>query len=136
MTTQDIQSKIQLAATRFTDEIMATFGEALASVVSEFSIKVPAVRAPKAVKRGRPVAAKRAAAPTKGKRERRSENQLVEVGGRVLKLLQGNKKGLRIEQINRALGTTTRQLARPIQKLLSSKRLRKSGQRRATTYLA
>lgn len=145
MTTNDIQSRIQTAASRFTDEIMAAFGEAFASVVSEFVIKAPAARAAKApAKRARPAAAaptraaapKSAAAPKKGKRERRSENQILEVGGRVIKLLQGNKKGLRIEQINKQLGTTTRQLARPILKLLSAKKIRKSGERRATTYYA
>jgi len=138
MNTNDIQSKIQIAATRFTDEVMAVFGEAFASVISEFSIKAPVARAPKAAaRRGRPAAApKKSAAPKAGKRERRSESTIMEVGGRVIKLLQGNKKGLRIEQINKALGTTTRQLARPIQKLLSTKKLRKSGERRATTYFA
>lgn len=151
MNSIDIQSKIQAAAAQFTDEIIAIFGEAFASVALDFAGKAPVARkavAKKAiVKPGRPAsvkaavaAAPKAAKPAKaavpGKRERRSGDQILEVGGRVIKLLAANKKGLRIEQINKQLGTITRQLARPIQKLLSMKKIRKVGERRATTYFA
>lgn len=43
-------------------------------------------------------------------------------------------KGLRIEQINRALGTPSGQLARPILQLLEQCRIKKTGDRRATKY--
>ena len=44
--------------------------------------------------------------------------------------------GLRIEQINKQLGTTTRDLALPIRKLLSAEIITVKGQRRSTTYFA
>ena len=42
--------------------------------------------------------------------------------------------GLRIEQINKQLGTTTKDLALPIRKLISDGLLSVKGQKRSTTY--
>jgi len=44
--------------------------------------------------------------------------------------------GLRIEQINKELETTTRDLALPIRKLISADLITAKGTRRATTYFA
>jgi len=43
---------------------------------------------------------------------------------------------MRIEEINKALGTSTRELMRPIKKLLSTGQIQKRGDRRSTTYFA
>ncbi len=43
---------------------------------------------------------------------------------------------LRIEQINKELGTTTKDLALPIRKLIAEKAIRTKGQKRSTTYFA
>lgn len=42
--------------------------------------------------------------------------------------------GMRIEQINRELGTTTKDLALPIRKLIAEGTLATKGQKRSTTY--
>jgi predicted HTH transcriptional regulator len=42
--------------------------------------------------------------------------------------------GLRIEQINKQLGTTTKDLALPIRKLIASGVISSKGQKRSTTY--
>lgn len=42
--------------------------------------------------------------------------------------------GLRIEQINKELGTKTKELALPIRKLLADKAIKATGQKRSTTY--
>jgi hypothetical protein len=42
--------------------------------------------------------------------------------------------GLRIEQINRELGTTTKNLALPIRKLIADGTIKARGQKRSTTY--
>src|ERR1044071_4437991 len=42
--------------------------------------------------------------------------------------------GLRIEQINKQLGTTTKDLALPIRKLISEGQISAKGQKRSTTY--
>ena len=42
--------------------------------------------------------------------------------------------GLRIEQINKQLGTTTKDLALPIRKLIAEGALKTKGEKRSTTY--
>jgi hypothetical protein len=42
--------------------------------------------------------------------------------------------GQRIEQIGKALNTSTKELALPVKKLVAAKRLSTKGQKRATTY--
>ena len=44
--------------------------------------------------------------------------------------------GMRIEQINKQLGTTTKDLALPIRKLISDGDLKTKGTKRSTTYFA
>lgn len=44
--------------------------------------------------------------------------------------------GLRIEQINKELGTTTKDLALPIRKLIADGELKTKGEKRSTTYFA
>jgi hypothetical protein len=44
--------------------------------------------------------------------------------------------GLRIEQINMELGTTTKDLALPIRKLVAEKAISTKGNKRSTTYFA
>ena len=44
--------------------------------------------------------------------------------------------GLRIEQINKQLGTTTKDLALPIRKLIAEGAIKAKGQKRSTTYFA
>jgi hypothetical protein len=44
--------------------------------------------------------------------------------------------GLRIEQINKELGTTTKDLALPIRKMIADGSLKTKGSKRSTTYFA
>jgi hypothetical protein len=44
--------------------------------------------------------------------------------------------GLRIEQINKELGTTTKDLALPIRKLIADGTVKTKGKKRSTTYFA
>src|SRR5262245_12213774 len=44
--------------------------------------------------------------------------------------------GMRIEQINRQLGTSTKDLALPIRKLIAEGALKTKGEKRSTTYFA
>ncbi len=140
MSPEDLRSKIRSSAVKFTDEVIAIFGDAFASVAADFAgTSRPRAAAPRvAPTRGRIAARKVAAAPkarrASGKRARRSSTQLEKAGAAVIKLLGANRKGLRVEHINKALGTNTRELMRPIQKLLGEGKIRKSGERRATTY--
>jgi hypothetical protein len=157
MNRTDIQSSIQSAAIRFVDETVAVFGEVFARVASDLAGKAP-TRATAPAKKKAPTK-KAALAQTKtpstkpapnaampdfnaasskkpvpGKRIRRSGEQLLADAQRVAKLLAANRRGLRIEQINKQLGTATKQLARPILKLLSDRKIKKTGEKRATLY--
>jgi hypothetical protein len=48
----------------------------------------------------------------------------------------GKHPGLRIEQINKELGTSTKDLALPIRKMISDGSLKTKGSKRSTTYFA
>jgi hypothetical protein len=67
---------------------------------------------------------------------RRTVSELDAAADRVQKLLSSRTGGMRIEEINKQLGTSTKELMRPIKKLLASNAIRKSGERRSTTYFA
>ncbi len=146
MKPDELREKIRTAAVKFTDEVIAAFGQAFASVASDFSGQPRAkpVAAPKKAAapvraKAAPPVAKKKAAPAKAKpmsdkRIRRSVNDLSQAGDEVINLLSAHKGGLRVEEINKALGTSTRELMRPIQKLLNEGKIKKQGERRATTY--
>src|SRR6202012_4487133 len=48
----------------------------------------------------------------------------------------GKHPGLRIEQINKELGTSTKDLALPIRKMIADGSLKTKGSKRSTTYFA
>lgn len=129
------------------DQVVAALTDGFATFAAE--ARMPAVSpAPAATpkRRGRPPKSAAQPAPTRGRaakpraakpagRVRRSGESLQAAGDRILKLLSANKKGLRIEQINKELGAKPKELARPILKLLEDGKIKKTGQKRATTYL-
>ena len=89
--------------------------------------------------RGAPAAAVLAAnlgrvgRPRGGRGAKRSSADLQELSERFASFVSSNP-GLRIEQINKQLGTTTKDLALPIRKLISENRIKAKGQKRSTTY--
>jgi len=79
----------------------------------------------------------RAAAPRAargGRRHRRSTADIAKVAGQIAALLAKHKGGLRAEQIRAELGISKPELLGPIAEGLESGRLKKRGQKRATTY--
>jgi hypothetical protein len=69
----------------------------------------------------------------RGKGAKRSSDELETLSETFVDFVKANP-GLRIEQINKQLGTTTKDLALPIRKLLSEGALKAKGQKRSTTY--
>ena len=67
---------------------------------------------------------------------RRSEEELGAIGGKIVALLKANPEGLRAEQIRAELSLEAKELPRPIKDLLSGKKIKTKGQKRATTYFA
>lgn len=90
-------------------------------------------------RRGRPARAGAAAgaAPARrpgGRRGRRNADDIEQMVSEIVSLLGKNPDGLRAEQIRTALGVAAKELPRPLAEGLSSGRLQKTGQKRATTY--
>src|SRR5579859_5002036 len=65
---------------------------------------------------------------------RRSSTDVAKVVDRIVSLLRRHGGGLRAEQIREELGIVAKELPRPLKEGLDSRRLAKSGQKRATTY--
>lgn len=77
------------------------------------------------------------AEPVRRSRGRSTGRRSPEELDRACELLTAEIKanpGQRVEQIGRALGTPTKELALPLRKLLATKVLRSEGHRRATRY--
>jgi hypothetical protein len=74
-------------------------------------------------------------AERRGKGAKRSSTQLDRLQTRVMEFVSANP-GMRIEQINKELGTSTRDLQLPIRKLIATGALKSKGEKRATTYFA
>lgn len=74
-------------------------------------------------------------ATTRAKGARRSPEELEELTKNILAYVRKNA-GQRAEQIAAGLGTSTKELVRPITKLLADKALKTQGVRRGTTYTA
>ena len=72
----------------------------------------------------------------KGRLGRRSANDIAAVVQSIVALLERKPKGLRAEQIRSELGLDAKELPRPIADALSSRKISKQGQKRATTYFA
>lgn len=65
--------------------------------------------------------------------EKRTSEALEQVSKSLVAFVRQNP-GLRVEQINRKLGTTTKDLALPIRRLIATGLLNAKGKRRSTTY--
>jgi hypothetical protein len=75
----------------------------------------------------------RAGRPRGGRGAKRSPADLAALSDRVASFVKTNP-GLRIEQINKQLDTTTKDLALPIRKLISDGVIAAKGKKRSTTY--
>lgn len=77
------------------------------------------------------------AQPTTARRGRgggkRTHEELEQTAGSLKAHIEAHP-GQRMEEIARALGSTTRDLALPVKKLLADKQIRTEGQKRATKY--
>ncbi len=71
----------------------------------------------------------------RGKGAKRSSDELDNLSEQFIEFVRQNP-GLRIEQINKQLSTTTKDLALPIRKLIGEGALKAKGQKRSTTYFA
>jgi len=71
--------------------------------------------------------------PRGGRGAKRTAADLDALSDKFASFVKANP-GLRIEQINKQLGTTTKDLALPIRKLIGEGQITAKGQKRSTTY--
>ncbi|MEO7736445.1 MAG: hypothetical protein ABIY55_36135 [Kofleriaceae bacterium] len=71
--------------------------------------------------------------PRGGKGAKRTQEDIEATSAKFASFVKANP-GLRIEQINKELGTTTKDLALPIRKLVSDGMISARGTKRSTTY--
>jgi hypothetical protein len=90
----------------------------------------PARRGP-----GRPRGTTKAAHPAARSDGKRTPEQVAADAERIASYVRANP-GSRLEQIAAGLGTGSKELKLPVIKLLASKTLRKTGQKRGTQYFA
>jgi hypothetical protein len=81
--------------------------------------------------------ASRAAAGSSSKRlARRSSKDIAGVADGIVALVKKHHGGMRAEQIRAQLGIAKKEWMRPLEHALSSRKLTKKGEKRATTYFA
>jgi hypothetical protein len=71
--------------------------------------------------------------PRGGRGAKRTAEDLEALSAKFAMFVKANP-GLRIEQINKELGTTTKDLALPIRKLIADRMITAKGQKRSTMY--
>ena len=82
---------------------------------------------------GAAAAAGQVGRPRGGRGVKRTPADLEQISTKFVAFVKSHP-GLRIEQINKELGTTTKDLALPIRKLISEGVLKAKGKKRSTTY--
>jgi hypothetical protein len=75
------------------------------------------------------------ASASRGRGAKRSSGELDKLADQFRGFVSKHP-GLRIEQINKQLGTSTKDLALPIRKLISDGEIKTKGAKRSTTYFA
>jgi hypothetical protein len=71
----------------------------------------------------------------RGRGAKRTAADLDQLGNQFVSFV-AKHPGLRIEQINKELGTSTKDLALPIRKLIADGTIKTKGKKRSTTYFA
>jgi hypothetical protein len=113
----------ELARRAAIDTLESAFG---AGGTRSSSGGVVAARAPAAV-------ASRPGRPPGGRGAKRTQEDLEALSTQLASFVKANP-GMRVEQINKQLGTTTKDLALPIRKLLADSVITSKGQKRSTAY--
>jgi hypothetical protein len=84
---------------------------------------------------GGPIAAPRSGGGGRRKGAKRTGDELDKLAENFFAYV-GKHPGMRIEQINKELGTSTKDLALPIRKMIADGSLKTKGSKRSTTYFA
>jgi hypothetical protein len=115
----DLDREIQALVSRFTDDVAALSLQAARDALAG------AFGGSKGTTTGNVIA--------RGRGVKRDQDQLEALRTKLMKTIEANP-GRRIEEIGKALGLPTKELALPVRQLLALKVITKKGKKRATTY--
>lgn len=147
----NLQDRIDAAAHDFNAAILAAIQGATLEELSTLSFRPivvngathtngRTVRAPRVVSKPSAKAANGAkaakAAKATGRLPRRSAEEIAACVDRVVALLKKEPNGMRAEHIREKLGLQTKEMPRILKQGVASKKLKSTGQKRATTYSA
>jgi hypothetical protein len=132
-----LRSQLDSLAASFANAVVdAIRGASLQELVSADGRSSPIARAPAAGPVAKAAAPAAPRASRSGRLKRRSSEDIGKVLDDVVALVKKNRDGLRAEQIRAELSLQAKELPRVLKEGLGSKRLRKTGQKRATVYSA
>src|SRR5262249_33742302 len=124
---------IEHLATGFAESVLAAIRHAsLEEILGESGRGRPAATT-KAVASKAPARARRGRG---GRLARRSPDEIAKVIDAIVGALAKEKGGLRSEQLQQVLGLDKKEITGPLNEALAGKKIRKTGQKRATTYFA
>jgi hypothetical protein len=130
-----LRLRLNQLASSFASDVLSTIrGASLEELLAESS-SAGRSRAAALSLHGNAAGARPLRAPHSGGRlRRRSLGDIAQVVETIVGLLKQSPAGLRAEQIRERLGLLAKELPRPLKEALSSGKVSKSGQKRATTY--
>ena len=141
-----LQSQLNQIASSFTRAVIEAIREiSLEELVAETGglkgmPRIPAATSRAATSRGRGRAPRRETGPTRRpssrRLKRRSRKDIQKALGDIVSLVGNRPRGMRAEQIRVELGMQAKEMPRILGEGLATRRLRKRGQKRATTYYA
>jgi hypothetical protein len=135
MSNAEIQSRVQA----FTNDLVSIVKKSALHAVQE---ALGGTTVTKGAKRSKPVSkasaprisvAKKTTGTKRGPGEKRDPKLLGNLVEKLATYIKA-KPGQRIEEINKGLGLSTRELNLPVKKLLAAKRISTKGTKRSTTY--
>ncbi len=133
----DYQNDVQKLVEGFVGQLSELWRRAVADSLNGLGAGAPARRGP-GRPRGSGASAVASSSSSSGggsrrKGEKRTGDELDKMADQFHDFVMKNP-GLRIEQINKELGTTTKDLALPIKKLIADGMLKGKGEKRSRTY--
>lgn len=135
----NLRSTITALTAKFADGVLRALHSAPLSELTALGGAGPSRRTGDSAKRatGDGAGPKRGRLPTARPGARRNAKDFEKLAAAIVSVVgEAGATGLRSEQIQKALGLTKKDVVRPIQIALSTKQLKKKGQRRGTTYFA
>lgn len=131
-----LHSRLSTLATAFATSVLdAIRGASLADLQAAGPRKGSPASSAAAEK---PVAASRGGrrGRSSGRLARRSPAEIASALGQIVALVKDHKEGLRAEEIRSRLGMQSKEMPRILAEGLAKRKLKKKGQKRATTYFA